>query len=411
MKLHPMSSALVAALCLAGAVLLTVHIAGQSRQRIAPPPLAAIPPASNDLIGLGRLLFWDPLLSGHRDVACATCHHPDFAYADGRDLSLGTGAAGLGPARRDRSGGRIPVVKRNSPTILNTAFNGLDEGRGRRRNRAAPTLAAVSQAAAPMLWDSRIQSLEAQALEPLKSREEMRGDAYSEAEAVERVVSRLRGNAEYVALFKRAFGAETSIDAQQLGQAIAAFERTLVAVNSPFDRFQAGDDSALTAPQKRGFEAFDRAGCDRCHEGPMFSDFNLHAEGVKENAKLAEPDAGTRRYRFRTPTLRNVALTAPYMHNGVLATLEDVLRFYDNGRSENPNVAGGRGREGGGNGVVATLARRFVRVNDMTDGEMRDIVAFLESLSDTGFDRTIPPRVPSGLTPGGAIAGAAAATN
>jgi cytochrome c peroxidase len=98
------------------------------------------------------------------------------------------------------------------------------------------------------------------------------------------------------------------------------------------------------------------------------------------------------------------------MHNGVLATLEDVLRFYDNGRSENPNVAGGRGRGGAGSGV-ATLARRFVRVNDMTDGEMRDIVAFLESLSDTGFDKTIPARVPSGLTPGGAIAGAAAATN
>ena len=190
-----------------------------------------------------------------------------------------------------------------------------------------------------MLWDSRIRSLEAQALEPLKSREEMRGDAYSEASAVDNVVSRLRANPEYVALFKQAFGPDTFIDAQQLGQAIAAFERSLVAMNSPFDRFRAGERNALTAQQQRGQEAFDAAGCDRCHEGTMFSDFELRAEGVRENPRLAEPDAGARRFRFRTPTLRNVALTAPYMHNGMLATLEDVLRFYDNGRSENPNVA------------------------------------------------------------------------
>ena len=85
---------------------------------------------------LGRLLFWDPLLSGHRDAACATCHHPDFAYADGRDLSLGAGAIGLGPARVDASDGRIPIVKRNSPTILNTAFNGLDDRRRRRGGTA-----------------------------------------------------------------------------------------------------------------------------------------------------------------------------------------------------------------------------------------------------------------------------------
>jgi cytochrome c peroxidase len=398
MKRHIPSSVLAG---LASAAL-TVHIAGQTQGRIADRTLAAgYEAGSNAAIELGRLLFWDPILSGDRDIACATCHHPDFAYADGRDLSLGTGSEGLGPARRDVSKGRIPVVKRNSPTVLNTGFNGLDGRRGRRRSSEETT--SVNQATAPMLWDSRLQSLEAQALEPLKAREEMRGDAYDEAAAVDRVVERLRANPEYVALFKQAFGPETSIDSRQLGQAVAAFERSLVAMDSPFDRFRAGDQAALTAQQQRGLAAFDGAGCDRCHEGTMFSDFELHAEGVRENPKLAEPDAGTRRFRFRTPSLRNVALTAPYMHNGTLATLDDVLRFYDNGRSENPHVSGegGDGRRGGTSTV--RLARRFVRVEDMSENAMRDIVAFLESLSDTNYDRKIPTRVPSGLPPGGKI--------
>jgi cytochrome c peroxidase len=356
-------------------------------------------------VALGRLLFWDPILSGHRDVACATCHHPDFAYADGRDISLGVGAVGLGPARADRSNGAMPAMRRNSQTILNTAFNGDDRrrgrGRGRRRGRALGGIpVAVNQAGAPMFWDSRARSLEAQALEPIKALEEMRGTAYSEAEALNRVVARLRDVPEYVDLFREAFGEDAEIDASRLGQAIAAFERTLVATNSPFDRFQAGDPTALTAAQQRGLTAFRNADCDQCHDGPMLSDFDLHAEGVGEHPTVAEADTGDGRFRFRTPTLRNVALTAPYMHNGTLATLEDVLRFYDDGRSLNPNVSTGRRRGG-----VAQLDRNFRGVNDMTDAEMRDIVAFLEALTDPDFDRTIPARVPSGLPPGGLIGG------
>ncbi len=352
---------------------------------------------------LGRLLFWDPLLSGDRDVACATCHHPDFAYADGRDLSLGVGAVGLGPARVDRSDGRIPVVKRNSPTILNTAFNGLDDRR--RRRGGGNTIASLDPARAPMFWDSRVRSLETQALEPLKALEEMRGTAYAEADAVGIVVARLRTVPEYVTLFQDAFGTGTRIDAPRLGQAIAAFERTLVAMDSPLDRFRAGDTSALTPQQRRGLETFDDVGCDRCHRGTMFSDFDLEAEGVGEHPLLTEPDAGDGRFRFRTPSLRNVALTAPYMHNGTLATLEDVLRFYDNGRSENPNVSNDRrGRRGDGVGVgVARLSGSFRRIDNMNEREMQDIIAFLEALTDPNFDRTIPARVPSGLPPGGFI--------
>jgi len=356
---------------------------------------------------LGRLLFWDPILSGSKDTACATCHHPDFAYADGRDLSRGTAAVGLGPKRSDISKGQIPVVKRNSPTILNVAFNGLDDNRRRRRGFDG-SLQSVDQARAPMFWDSRVRSLETQALEPIKALEEMRGHAYSEAEAVDTVVTRIRNVPEYVALFQDAFGAGTAVDGPQLGEAIAAFERSLVAMNSPFDRFRAGDVDALTAQQRRGLETFEEVGCDRCHDGAMFSDFDHHAEGVREHPLLAQPDAGAGRFRFRTPSLRNVALTAPYMHNGMLPTLKDVLRFYDEGRSENPNVSNeqdrDRGRDRGRNdNGIARVSGQFRRVDSMSDGEMEDIIAFLNALTDDDFDRTVPARVPSGLPPGGLI--------
>jgi cytochrome c peroxidase len=368
-------------------------------------------------VELGRLLFWDPILSGSRDIACGTCHHPDFAYADGRQLSLGTGSVGLGPARMDRSGGAIPVVKRNSPTVLNVAFNGgRGRGRGRRNAVASPlTVDAERAARAPMFWDRRVRSLETQALEPIKALEEMRGNAYPEAVAVDSVLARLNAIPEYVTLFWEVYGRGAAIDARQLAGAISAFERSLVAVNSPFDRFRAGDSTAMTPQQIRGMEEFDDAGCENCHDGIMFSDFDLEAEGVGEHPLLAQPDTGAGRFRFRTPSLRNVALTAPYMHNGTLATLPDVLRHYDNGVSVNPNVLdrGPRNRRGdddddGVDGVrLATLSGQFRRVDDMSDREMTDIIAFLHALTDEDFDRAIPTRVPSGLPPGGTIAAAA----
>ena len=199
-------------------------------------PAGAQSAAGTGIEELGRLLFWDPILSGERDVSCATCHHPDFAYADGRELSLGAGAVGLGPERADVSDGRIPVVKRNSPTVLNTGFNGLDRRRRRRGSDARRTfdgtVASVDQASAPMFWDNRVRSLEAQALEPLKAMEEMRGTAYSEDVAVDRVVVRLQAIPEYVSLFEDVFG-PGPIQADQLARAIAAFERSLVAMNFP----------------------------------------------------------------------------------------------------------------------------------------------------------------------------------
>jgi cytochrome c peroxidase len=389
------------------------------------PPASGAPLAQAQEVPLeeiGRLLFWDPVMSGAMDVACATCHHPDFAYADGRALALGTGSVGLGPDRRDLSGGVIPVVKRNSPTILNVAYNGIEEGDGDRDGRDgdddfAPLPATISDqqaARAPMFWDRRIRSLEAQALIPLTVREEMRGDAYEEDVAVDSVMARLNAIPEYVELFEAVTGEDT-IEPEHVADAIVAFERMLVTRDSPYDRYLAGDVNALSAQELRGMQAFEDADCTSCHEGPMLSEWDLVTEGVADNPLNADPDIGAGRFRFRTPSLRNVGLTAPYMHSGMIATLPEVLEFYNEGDSRNPLIFDRRrnGDDGDDDDNLLIVEGRtdgqFRGVDDMTDQEMEDIVAFLESMSDTNFDRTIPGRVPSGLNPGGAIGGATAA--
>jgi cytochrome c peroxidase len=341
-------------------------------------------PTTKEKAELGRLLFWDPILSGHKDVACASCHHPDFSYAENLDISIGAHGVGLGARRRFDTLAAQPFVKRNSQTVLNTAFNGIDEA------------GSYRPASAPMFWDVRVTSLEAQALEPLKAREEMRGDAYPEAAAVDQIVRRLQAIDEYRTRFARAFGGASPVSPANLGRALATFERTLVAVNSPFDRYMRGDRSAMTPLQLRGMQRFQRIGCMNCHVGPMFSDFKVHTLGVPDNRKLADSDAGVEgRYRFRTPSLRNLVHTAPYMHSGTLATLDDVIEFYDDvnggrrGRTRNPNV--------GGSDLDPLLRRLNV------NGGRRDLVAFLQALSDDTFDREIPARVPSGLAVGGRI--------
>src|SRR6266850_5317127 len=184
------------------------------------PRLARAPadnPGTPDKIALGRLLFWDPILSGHNDVACATCHHPEFGYAENRDLSIGVNGIGLGDHRRFAPRNSIPLVKRNSQTILNVAFNGMDDA------------GDYTPATAPMFWDVRARSLEAQALEPLKTLEEMRGTAYPEDTAVAAVAARLNANAEYRQLFARAFGSRAAITGEHVGKALAAFQRSLTA--------------------------------------------------------------------------------------------------------------------------------------------------------------------------------------
>lgn len=329
---------------------------------------------------LGKLLFYDPILSGKKDVACATCHHPDFAYADGRDLSIGVDGIGIGPNRQLLSSS---LTKRKSQTILNTAFNGMDEN------------GKYDSTNAPMFWDSRVKSLEEQALIPIKSSVEMRADAYPEGVAIDSVLARLRNIKEYQTLFTTIFGVQQQpITSLNLAKALAAFERSLTAMNASYDRYMRGETSAMTDLQIQGLSFFQINGCGRCHNGNMFSDYKLHVLSVPDNPKASESDNGSNgTYAFRTMSLRNVKLTAPYMHSGMFKTLDEVFDFYNlilNSKSQNPNVP---------NAKIDPLAT-VLRPNNTSRTAIK---AFIEALTDEKFDRSIPKTVPSGLNVGGNI--------
>ena len=261
-------------------------------------------------------------------------------------------------------------MKRNSPTILNVAFNGLVDAS-----------AHYDPTQAPMFWDSRVLGLEAQALAPIESLEEMRGGQVTPGGGVADAVARVAAVPEYQELFRGAFGEADAVNALNLSRAIAAFERSLVTADSPFDRYLRGDTSALNATELYGMAAFDKQGCTLCHKGPMLSDYQVHVLGVPDNRALGAPDPGAgQRFAFRTPTLRNLAYTAPYMHGGTIDYVDTVVAdFY---------------RRPGGPRVDPLLQQVAVEFN------AHDITAFLATLNGT-FDRSIPPRVPSGLPPGG----------
>lgn len=394
------------------------------RQQFELEPIGPVPypddnPRTPARIALGRLLFFDPILSGEQDVACGTCHHPSFDFMDARQHGAGVSGVGLGPDRilghSAFSGDPINTAGRNTPTILNaghivaTAFD-LDGN---------PTTTS------PLFWDGRANSLEEQALIPIGSRVEMRGDAFPGIEqndgylpgtdeaarsTVDSILLRIRAVPEYVALFRQAFpsitGPTAVVSRSTLGRAIAAYERELIAVDSPFDRWVGGDDDALSELQKTGLELFfTRAHCSTCHRGPMLSTFHYVVTGVPYEGPgqrtIAGDDLGRQeftgdpgdRYRFRVPSLRNVAITAPYTHSGVFDTLDEVLRFYNDGlEPHHPNV--GEAQQDAA--VRSPLG--------LSAADMAALVEFLGSLTDAGTAldatlRTVPATVPSGLMP------------
>ncbi len=340
-------------------------------------------PTSAEKIYLGKRLFWDPILSGNKDVACVTCHHPNSGYAENLDLSIGVGGVGLSELR---SGGF--VIKRNAHTVLNTAYNGING------------LGVYDPKNAPMFWDSRAKSLEEQAIQPIHDMKEMRGDKIAEKHFMDSIVLRLKAIPEYVTLFDKAFGAN-AINQSSIAKAIATFERTLVGGNSKFDRYAAGDKAAFSELEFRGMSNFIKAKCVSCHSGPMFSDFKLHVMGHGENSKLNEPDKGDGNFAFRTPTLRNISFTAPYMHNGTIKSLEEVIDFYEavsGDGSENPNVATKQLDP-----IIIPIIAGNLKPMDLAHDQFASIVAFLKTLNDENFDKEILKSVPSGLHPGGKI--------
>ncbi len=342
--------------------------AQQSAQAL---PLSAPQPANNPTsiakVGLGRLLFWDPILSGNRDVACATCHHPKFAYADGRTLSVGVGGTGLGPIRAVAPAAPHRTT-RNSMTVLDAAFNGI----GQANTPIDPLLA-------PMFWDGRAHSLEQQARGPITALDEMRGPQFSATEIFPEVANRVAAIPEYATRFADVFPT-VAISEETITEAIATFERTLIDSNSSYDRFVSGDSSAMSASAQRGMQVFNRNGCANCHAGPLFSDFKLHQLGVQD-LPGATHDVGNGQGLFRTASLRNVARTAPYMHNGVLPDFDAVFRFYDN--------------------INRRLDPQLDNLRAPERQDATDVKAFLGAISDGTFDQTVPTSVPSGLVPAG----------
>jgi len=295
--------------------------------------------AETDLVALGQELFFDPILSSENDTSCATCHHPDKGFSDG----LAAAVAADGSA-----------LKRNTPTLWNVGYAGL------------------------FFHDGRADSLEEQAMISLLESSEMNADP-------DATVAELQAIPEYVALFESAYGSAADVTFENIHQALAAFQRSLTANDTPFDRYAAGDFDALTAAQRRGLSLF-RSGatrCFECHANPTFASDTFRVIGVDSDdpgrAEIAEGTAGA----FRVPTLRNIALTAPYMHNGSVATLEEVIQFYADG--------GGRGLHDNEDVDV------FVQGFTLNEQEKEDLVAFLHSLTDEQNLPEIPATALSGL--------------
>jgi cytochrome c peroxidase len=443
---------------------------------------------SADKVELGRMLFFDKVLSGNRNIACATCHHPTHATSDGLALPLGEGPEGLGPDRRagaskDRAvHGRVP---RNSPALFNLGAREFTRLFHDGRVETDPNVYYEGGFVTPAKWKLPTgldNVLAAQAMFPVTSHAEMAGqkgenpiaDARSLNNAAgpggvwELLSRRLQAIPEYVELFERAFPGEiTSVEDVSFvraANAIAAFEATAFrADDSRFDRYLRGDEDSLNDEEKRGMSLFyGKAGCNACHGGTFQTDHDFHAIAMpqigpgKSDGRDADywraaghqafvEDFGRGRvtvraedrYEFRTPSLRNVAQTGPWGHDGAYDSLEDVVRHHlDPVRSLNayelrddtlPVLDGVLELTASGsslsqswlgeqrlNGFLMrdgwvqqseTLRRRIADANELeprelSDDEVADLLAFLASLTDEGslaLDHLVPARVPSGL--------------
>jgi len=308
---------------------------------------------------LGKLLYFDPLLSGDNNISCAHCHHPDLGFTDNRALSMGHGGSGIG---QSRLGGA--VLRRSSPTIWNSGYNHKQ------------------------YWDGRADDLEHQAGFPIQDIQEMAQDK-------DELIKELQNIPEYIQLFNEAFGSNDiikSVTFENVTFAIAAFERTITANNTRFDQYSRGNHLALSKSERRGLNLFRslKTRCFECHNFPTFNNPDFKAIGVP-NLENNEPDLGRAEIvgkgyenAFKVPTLRNIALTAPYMHNGIFNTLDEVVDFY----------AGGGGRSHGFKGSqLADTIRKF----DLSHEERKDLVAFMHALTDESNKPTIPKEVPSFL--------------
>ncbi|NMC21246.1 MAG: c-type cytochrome [Thermogutta sp.] len=302
------------------------------------PPLEI--PADNPMtvekIELGKMLFFDKRVSKDGTLSCATCHDPQMAWAEHTPTSKGI---------HDQIGDR------NAPTVINAAY------------------------AAAQFWDGRAATLEDQALGPVANPIEM-------GNTMEGMMQNLDAVPQYRELFQKVFG--TGVTPESFAKAVAAFERTVLSGDSPYDRFKAGQEDALTDAQKRGLELFENSGCADCHTPPLFSSYDYYNAGVGMDKE--KPDQGRKAVTgedydmgaFRVPSLREVANTGPYFHDGSVAGLEEAVALMAAGGKDNPH---------------RSVEFDTVREAKLTPEQQKDIVEFLKALSGT-YPMTEPPQLP-----------------
>ena len=399
-------------------------------------PIGSVPAQPQALVDLGQALMFDKILSGNRDVACATCHHPSTHEGDGLSLSIGTGGTGLGPSRTLGPGRQF--VRRNAPSLLNDGlglFYLFWDG------RVARFLSSFN--GGPPVPGDVPNLLSAQAMLPVLDRREMRGEpgdrdvfgapnelaqiADSDSAAVwQALMQRLLAIPEYVAKFNRAFPntPTSALRFEQAAEALAAFQvAALTKTNSPFDRYLTHDDAALTTQQKRGAQLFfGTALCSSCHNGPLLGGNGFANAGVPQlgpgspatppldRGRADLPDQQFYQFAFRVAPLRNVELTAPYMHDGAFSTLDAVVRHYndvpltlttyDASQLDPALRSTYHGDAATTDSVIRTLDFRLQTPLHLSDAEMADLVAFLKSLTDPSardLSALVPAAVPSGL--------------
>ncbi len=305
-------------------------------------PFPVDAPYDPRIAGLGNMLFFDPRLSGAQNMSCANCHNPSFGWETPVGHAIGAASIPLG---------------RSAPTTLNQAWGGEF-----------------------LLWDGRAHSLEEQASGSITSTKEMNS-------SFPQVIERLSRIIVYKQWFDKLFPGDGMTEAT-IRRAIATYERTIVSGWAPFDRWVEGDATAISPAAQRGFKLFSGdAGCTACHKGSNFSsnefhDIGLPGDDLGRGGITLDPNDD---YKFKSPGLRNIALRAPYMHDGSLPTLEAVVRHYMSGGAQRP--------------TLAPEIKRF----DLTDDQIADIVAFLNSLTEEETVFSMPVLPANDLPPGGPL--------
>ncbi|ABE48822.1 tryptophan tryptophylquinone biosynthesis enzyme MauG [Methylobacillus flagellatus] len=305
----------------------------ESYQRPADIPSPPDNPLTIEKAALGKTLFFDPRLSRDGSMSCATCHNPGMRWSDGRILPLR--ADGVEHARR-------------TPTVLNSAW------------------------LTTLMWDGRATSLEDQAILPITTAHEMNFE-------MPLLLNRLKDVAGYAPLFARAFG-DAEITEKRLTQALASFQRTLVSKLAPFDVWVEGDESAMSERAKRGFAVFKgKARCATCHSSWRFTDDSFHDIGLPSldpgRGARVPPQVTIMQHAFKTPTLRDLPRNGPFMHDGSMHSLDEVIRHYEQGGLQRPSIS--------------AEMKRF----ELTETEREYLIEFIHTL-DGGLLDIEPPQLP-----------------